>query len=60
MIERLEQAGYPVVFHVHDEVVIDGAGNLSDVLKLMTESIPWAKNLLLNADGWVDNFFRKD
>lgn len=62
-IERLERTGYPVVFHVHDEVVIDCAGDkadLAEVLRLMSESIPWAQGLPLNADGWIGDFFRKD
>mgnify|MGYP002624352223 CR=1 FL=1 len=62
-IERLEAAGFPVVFHVHDEVVIDcpeTQANLDKVVELMTMPISWAKDLPLNADGWVGDFFRKD
>lgn len=63
VIEKLEAAGFPIVFHVHDEVVIDCAeekANLDEVVRIMTEPIPWAQGLPLNADGWVDDFFRKD
>ena len=62
-IENLEAAGFPVVFHVHDEVVIDcpsGKANLDEVVQIMTRTIPWAPDLPLNADGWVGDFFRKD
>lgn len=60
-IERLEKAGYPIVFHVHDEVVIEtDKADLKEVLRLMTEPIPWAQDLPLNADGWIGDFFRKD
>lgn len=62
-IEHLEEAGFPVVFHVHDEVVIDcpaDKANLDEVVRLMTLPIPWAQDLPLNADGWVGDFFRKD
>lgn len=65
-IENLEAAGLPVVFHVHDEVVIDVApfGNtdemLNKVVTLMTTPIPWATGLPLGADGWVGTFFKKD
>lgn len=65
-IEHLEEAGFPVVFHVHDEVVIDippYADNdtmLSAVVDIMTQPIPWAKGLPLGADGWVGTFFKKD
>lgn len=65
-IEHLEQAGFPVVFHVHDEVVIDIApyttedAMLRDVVQIMTRPIPWASGLPLGADGWVGRFFKKD
>ena len=62
-IERLEAEGFPVVFHVHDEVIIDcpeTQADLDKVVKLMTAPIPWALDLPLNADGWVGDFFRKD
>lgn len=62
-IEHLEEAGFPVVFHVHDEVVIDcpvDKADLDKVVQLMTLPIPWAQDLPLNADGWVGDFFRKD
>lgn len=65
-IENLEAQGLHVVFHIHDEVVIDTpawADNdtmLDTVTKIMTKPIPWAQALPLNADGWVDNFFKKD
>ena len=62
-IDHLEAAGMPVVFHIHDEVVIDCPekdANLDRVVELMTLPIPWAPDLPLNADGWVGDFFRKD
>ena len=62
-IEHLEEAGFPVVFHVHDEVVIDcpeSKADLDAVVQIMTQPIPWAVDLPLNADGWVGDFFKKD
>ena len=65
-IEHLEAAGLPVVFHIHDECVIDcpafGTPDemLDRVTHLMTQPIPWAQGLPLNADGWVGTFFKKD
>lgn len=62
-IGHLEEAGFPVVFHVHDEVVIDCPAEKADldrVVQLMTQPIPWAQDLPLNADGWVGDYFRKD
>lgn len=62
-IERLEAAGYPVVFHIHDEVVIDAGpdkDNLDDVVRIMSQVPTWAQGLPLNAEGWINEFFKKD
>lgn len=65
-IEHLEAAGLPVVFHIHDEVVIDVKPwadrdtMLNTVVKIMSRPVPWAPGLPLNADGWVGTFFKKD
>lgn len=62
-IEHLEAAGLPVIFHIHDEVVIDcppNAATLEDVVKIIAQPIPWAPDLPLGADGWVGQFFKKD
>lgn len=65
-IERLEAAGYPIVFHVHDEVVIDIAPYAEDeemlknVVDIMKQPPTWGQDLPLNADGWVGTFFTKD
>lgn len=65
-VDRLEAAGLPVVFHVHDEVVIDvkpfdtPENMLSLVVSIMSAPIPWAQGLPLNAAGWVGSFFTKD
>ena len=65
-IENLEAQGLHVVFHIHDEVVIDTPAwadedtMLDTVTKIMTKPIPWAQMLPLNADGWVDKYFKKD
>lgn len=63
-ISRLEQAGYPVVFHIHDEVVVDTPKDpetaLEAVENIMAVQPPWAAGLPLKADGWTGDFFRKD
>lgn len=65
-IERLEAAGLPVIFHIHDEVVIDvrpfGTADemLAKTVEIMSRPIPWAPGLPLGADGWVGKFFKKD
>ena len=65
-IEHLEAAGLPVIFHIHDEVVIDikpFASNkemLAKTIEIMSRPVPWAPGLPLGADGWVGKFFKKD
>lgn len=62
-ITRLEDACYPVVFHIHDEIGVDspeGRQDLSDMERLMAEVPAWAPGLPLNAEGWVNEFFKKD
>ena len=62
-ITHLEQAGIPVIFHIHDEVVIEcsaDTASLDDVVKIISQPIPWAPDLPLGADGWVGQFFKKD
>lgn len=62
-IDRLEAAGYPVVFHIHDEIVVDAPPekqDLEEMERLMSQVPRWAEGLPLNADGWVNEFFKKD
>lgn len=64
-IERLMAVGHQVVFHIHDEVVIetpaDGADmTLDEVAAIMSQPPSWAPDLPLNAEGWVNPFFKKD
>lgn len=62
-LEQLEADGFQVVFHVHDEAVIDCPAEQADldkVVEAMTRPIPWALDLPLTADGWIGDFFRKD
>lgn len=62
-IEQLQAAGYRIVFDIHDEVVIEAPAGLADldrVVEIMSQPIPWAPGLPLNADGWVDGYFKKE
>ena len=62
-MEQLEAAGYRIVFDIHDEVVLEVPevqADLDRVVAIMSQPIPWAPGLPLNADGWVDTYFKKD
>ena len=51
-----------IVMHVHDEIVIDADSQLSlkAVCEQMGRSPYWAKGLLLRADGYETDFYKKD
>lgn len=59
----LEAAGYPIVFHVHDEVIVDlpqGRGSLEEMQEIMSRPLPWAPGLPLRAAGFAAEFYQKD
>ncbi|WP_331676182.1 hypothetical protein [Anaerotignum propionicum] len=59
----LEAQGYKIVFHVHDEVIIEierEKADLEKVCKIMSQPIPFAPGLPMAADGWVGDYFTKD
>lgn len=61
-MHRLEAAGNPVVMHIHDEAVIEAptGRSLATMVKIMTEVPDWANGLILNAAGFVGDFYKKD
>lgn len=61
-IERVSAAGYKVVMHVHDEIIVDAEKDktLDELVKLMCVIPSWAKGLPLNADGYECEFYMKD
>lgn len=59
----LEDAGYDIRAHVHDEVIIseprDGR-TVEDVSAIMGRELPWASGLPLRGDGYACDFYMKD
>ena len=51
-----------IVMHIHDELVIeaDPRMSLDAVCEQMGRTPPWAKGLLLRADGYATPFYKKD
>jgi DNA polymerase len=61
-IIRLEQAGFDICFHVHDEIVAEApiGSKWEDMAEIMAQPIEWAPGLLLRADGYQTRFYMKD
>lgn len=59
---KLDAAGYSIVFHVHDEVVIEApdGSRWQDAAAIMGEPLSWAPGLLLRGDGYETKFYMKD
>jgi DNA polymerase len=61
-IVNLEEEGYPVVFHVHDECIAEMSsdfGSLKEMEQIMERVPPWAKGFPIKAEGWEGKRFRK-
>lgn len=61
-LPRFEDNGFPVVFHIHDEIITEvnkNYGNVKDIEQIMCESPTWAKDLPLAAGGWEGLRYRK-
>ena len=61
-MQRLDAHGYKIVMHVHDEAVIEAPADtsLEDICNMMGLTPAWANGLLLRADGYVCDFYKKD
>lgn len=53
---------YRIVAHIHDELIIEAPINVSlSVIKEGMEKLPsWAEGLILRADGYECNYYKKD
>ena len=59
---NLEAAGYPIVFHVHDEAVMEvpiGQGSVEEACRVMAIQPDWARDLPLRADGDEMTYYKK-
>ena len=61
-LKRIDAKGLQVVFHVHDEVIIDAPMDttVDEVCGLMAEPIPWAPGLILKGAGFENDYYMKD
>jgi DNA polymerase len=64
MMIRVDAAGYPVILHVHDEMVCEvpeehAEQALSDILKIMHTAPSWIPDIPVAAEGEVLDFYTK-
>ena len=64
-IIKAEAMGYPVIFHVHDELICEvpeakADQALKDILEIMASPIQWAEGLPLKGAGYQCEYYRKD
>jgi len=63
---RLDKKDFNIVMHVHDEVILDIYGRANDrgllefICEEMSRPISWAPDLVLAADGYISEFYKKD
>ncbi|NIV32134.1 MAG: XRE family transcriptional regulator, partial [Anaerolineae bacterium] len=53
---RLEEEGFPVVLHVHDEVVTEGCFSEPERVRfqtIMEEPVSWAPDMPIQAEAWL-------
>ena len=58
---RLEKKGFNIVMHIHDEVVIESdSSSIEEINEIMSIVPSWAHGLILDADGFESEFYKKD
>jgi DNA polymerase len=61
-MQRIEAAGYPIVLHVHDEVIAEvpeDFGSTDEFIRLMTRKPAWALDLPIAATAWRNSRYCK-
>ena len=58
---RIENEGFNIVMHIHDEVVIESdSSSIEEINEIMSVVPSWAPELILDADGFESEFYKKD
>ena len=62
IILRAHAAGLKIVFHIHDEIVVEAepGQTLQDVENIFSEPIAWCKDLPLKGAGYTTPYYLKD
>ncbi|MDK9581064.1 hypothetical protein QQA45_06095 [Sneathia sanguinegens] len=58
---RLKKKRFNIVMHIHDEVVIESdSSSIEEINEIMSLVPSWASGLILDADGFESEFYKKD
>lgn len=62
VILRAEAAGLKIVFHIHDEIIVEAepGQTLEDVTAIFSQPIDWCKDLPLKGAGYTTPYYLKD
>lgn len=62
VIIQAEQSGLPIVFHVHDEIIVEAneTQTLNDVEAIFSQPISWCRDLPLKGAGYTTPYYIKD
>ena len=62
VIIRAEQSELPIVFHVHDEIIVEAneTQTLNDVEAIFSQPISWCRDLPLKGAGYTTPYYIKD
>lgn len=62
VIIRAERSGLPIVFHVHDEIIVEAneTQTLNDVEAIFSQPISWCRDLPLKGAGYTTPYYIKD
>lgn len=60
---NVTEAGFNIVMHVHDELILDvpkGVSSVNEICELFAKPIEWAPGIPLTADGYECDYYMKD
>lgn len=56
---QMKRAGWRVLFHCHDEIIVEGRHSVKEVSEMMCDTPPWAAGLPVAAEGYQSLRYRK-
>lgn len=64
-MQDLVKAGFDINMHVHDEIIAEvdkniGEDKLKEMETIMKKEISWAPDLILGAEGYITDYYKKD